>query len=503
MAKLPIYTQKYQPDARRAAAEDFGAIEGRAKSGFGQALGQLSEVFARSEDAANDARKQSVDAMAQAKLIELRHRVSNDPEYDLHGDKYQKGVEEIKLWAQEQIGDDATYGIWQPTFEPHVIREGVKLSTSTIKMQVTDAQANTQSTLNTLTSLASETDSPTEKRIYIDKGLKSIQAQEDAGIYTPAEALKAKNDFLSDVAGAEIRREIRLDPNTAYMRLQDSGDPINKGLTPEKREVWISRAVKAYEADLRKQDINERRLERKAEKADKIRADELSKEAMTLLANDDLDLDWLEENRSKMYPADYRYYMDKLEGIEESEDVSLYYVELDNAAKDGRDVRADADMAYLGGNISKEQRDHVVRVVENGFNTNAKMAQDLLETSFGKDETIEIPGMRVRKAKAMLELNRYIQDNPGRTTTEYVEKAESILKDYHWTPSAMDIFSLPRLRFGPDIPTPNMDLTSIATKTKEALINGDISDEDFAGQVQLLKQYKQAIENSNKSLKAK
>ena len=42
MAKLPVYVQRYQVGSRRAAAEDFGAQEGRALSDLGNAMMNLN-----------------------------------------------------------------------------------------------------------------------------------------------------------------------------------------------------------------------------------------------------------------------------------------------------------------------------------------------------------------------------------------------------------------------------------------------------------------------------
>lgn len=105
---------------------------------------------------------------------------------------------------------------------------------------------------------------------------------------------------------------IRQDPANAVRRLQDPTDPIVNELSTVVKEIWIDRAITAYEQSLRQQDITERRNERRINNAQTELAKQLSKQVDTLAAEDTLTADWLFEHRHELNPTDYRYHLEQL-----------------------------------------------------------------------------------------------------------------------------------------------------------------------------------------------
>ncbi|MCU7902827.1 MAG: hypothetical protein KZQ66_13175, partial [Candidatus Thiodiazotropha sp. (ex Lucinoma aequizonata)] len=68
-----------------------------------------------------------------------------------------------------------------------------------------------------------------------------------------------------------------------------------------------------------------------------------------------------------------------------------------------------------------------------------------------------------------------------------------------WKPAVMNLFTRERLRYGPDIMTPNMDLSIIAKKTMEAYEKGEINEEELNNEVSKLKLIKEAVRKLNLS----
>ncbi|MCU7888897.1 MAG: hypothetical protein KZQ59_12285 [Candidatus Thiodiazotropha sp. (ex Lucinoma aequizonata)] len=310
--KLPNYRQKYSTRGNRASAADFGLVKHQAVGSFSDTLTQLNEVMLVTERTEQTRKRHSITVQATARLTEEINTIGRLPDWDAHQEAYDQAVENIADWTEGQLNDPSSFNIWQREFSKHVIRGRLKVKMQSIQVlkQATDAQ--NERDLQTLALIASQTSDHTEKIMAVEQGKRLLQSQLEGGMLTHTEHQKLSKDFLEEVAGADVRAMIRQDPANAVRRLQDPTDPIVNELSAVVKEIWIDRAITAYEQSLRQQDITERRNERRINNAQTELAKQLSKQVDTLAAEDTLTADWLFEHRHELNPTDYRYHLEQL-----------------------------------------------------------------------------------------------------------------------------------------------------------------------------------------------
>lgn len=500
--KLTNYRQKYVTGGQRASAADFGAAKYQSVENFSGSLAQLNNVLLAAERTEQIRERHSITVEANARLTNEINTIGRLPNWKDHQKAYNQAVEDITGWGEDQLDDSSSFDIWQRDFSEHVVRGNVKIKTQSLNVLKEATRAQNERDLQTLAITASQASNPVEKSMAVEYGKILLQNQLEGGMLTHTEHQKLVKDFLEEVVGADIRALIRQNPVEAVNRLQDPTDPLVSKLSAVAREIWIDRAISAYEQFLRHQDIEQRRIERQIDKAQIKLAKQLSKQADTLAAEDQLTADWLFEHRAELNPTDYRYHLETLTQTKTAFRENVTYIQLSNQAIDGEDIRELADRALLQGDISKDYREKLHDMVEQRIGQTvpwAKSTRNLINLHFGSDEILKaIPGGAQRKAEALFAWDKWIDENRETATSiEGEKKAREILQGWQWKPAVMDLFSRERLRYGPDIMTPNMDLAIIAERTIDAYQNGMINSQEFQDEVKKLKTIKEAIKNLN------
>lgn len=499
MAKLPIYTQRYAASSRRADAGDMGAIEAQTKGQMASSIGSLSGVLNKAVDAERLRKRKKVSAQAEGKIIQAVDEISRVQDWTQHEELYQEKIVEIKQWASDELGNESLYKLFEDDIIMPELRNGIAVKKNAIKVHVNTAKVQNQELLDDYARIASSATSEQEKEIAIQKGLESIVELRTAGLITEKEMVESRQNFKDEIMGADVRKQIRENPRQAYTDLSDMSNPAYADMKAEKREQWIGRSLKAYEADLRKQDVEERRAERKRLRLEKETQKKTAKEAEDLLANDELTVQFLYDNRDNLSVADYRYFMKATVG-ELDERISYEtYADLDAKASNGIDIRASADKAMIDGTIDRPMRDAVLSTYEStisgsAINAKFKTVKDRITRHFGSDELLKnIPRGAARKAEAIFTFDDWVRSNPDATYEQAVKKSNEILQGFVWQPEALQLFSNRRLKYGPAIMTPNMDLADIAAKTTKAFQNGEMTQQEFNDEMQHMKVIKEAI----------
>jgi hypothetical protein len=499
VAKLPAYVQQYGASSRKATAADFGAAEAGAMQQFGQSVSKLGEVMDRAYQAERVRKKDSVDIQAAAMLEHEIAQISRNPEWQKHEGMYDAAVGKIEQWSKEQFDDDELFEIWKRDFRASTIRGSIKVKTGSLRVQKDVTTAQTMDDLRLLANLASQTDNPTEKEAYILKGETMLLKQLKQGLITHVDHSKQRQDFLEEVAGADVRALIRRDPQAAVNRLQDNKDPLVQDMDASTREIWVDRALRAYEQDLRSRDLEQRRRERRADRAERRVQIETSKEAEELDNSDDLTLQWLSDNRDKMSITDYRYFYQKVNGERAETEENLAYVKLSDRAYgaeteyDRKTIWEDADNAFLAGEISKPYRDTIHRIITEKKDDWTKSTRSYISGQFGPDELLIEQGAHARKAKAMFEWDQWVRNNPNASPDEGEEKANELLKAYNWKPEIAESFMGAKLRYGAAIPMTMDELRQINSDTLEAYESGEITRDVFTAEMDKIRQHEKRL----------
>jgi hypothetical protein len=500
MAKLPIYQQQTRAKSSLATPQSFGSQIGQAMSQFGQTVSKLGQVVQKAKDAERVARRDAYYAQSSAILEGEVQKINADPEWNNHDDAYEKTIESMKKDAQTFFGNDSTsYQLWEKDFAPNVIKGGTSVQLASLKMQKVENTVRVDETIDIMAGMTANAKDDVEVKIWNQKTLDMLNNQVENGLMTEAEKLKKYDDYVDAVQGTKIRQLIRDNPTEAYTRLADGDDPLFKNMDSEKKEVWINRTIKANEMMLKKEDIELRRAERKQQQAEKEAQHELSKQAEVLAVNDELTMDWLVKNQSAMSSADFRYYSNKLNGEEELKSSNRIYASLSDRILKGEDVDDEIETAFINNEISWAYRNSLLNIkkaTKGKVPTAYKMNRDYVSRTFGDDAVIDIKHA-ARKANALKEMDDFAFEHPDASKKTYDDKAKEILNRWMLEPAQYDFFNLPNLKYGPSIPTPQMDFGVIGKNTRDAYKNGEITEKEFNDEVKLLKQYKDAADVIN------
>lgn len=469
---------------------------------FAQALGTFGAVMKEIADKESIRRRNSFTAQAMAALTEKVDEISRSPDWRSHEQEYENAVNELTSQAAGELKDEQEVSLWERDFKPHIMKGRLKVRANSLNMFRNNLSADNTRDLRTLANAASHTMDPTEKNIIVEHGRRLLQQQLQDGLLSPVEHGKTESAFLKDVLIADLRAQIRNNPIEAVKQLQDDKHAAFTQLKASERQVWIDQAIQAYEHQLKQREINEKRFDRQAEKAEKELAKQLGKQADLMASEDTLTADWLYENAAFMDKSDLRYHLERLDSDREEHNNDLAYIRLSDRASEGDDVREEANAAMLYGDLSKDRRDRLHRIVEDKTGKVKPWSSTLrsfINNYFGSDEILKaIPGGAQRKAEALFEWDKWVQDNiDSADMTAGEERARSIIQSWQWKPVILDFFTKQRLRYGPDILTPDIDLGEVARRTQEAYEKGEISIEVYKEEVKKIKTISEAKNKVN------
>ena len=498
-----MYQRRVTPQAPEATAQQFGSGVAAAQGDMGQTIGNLGNVLLKAEDAKRTSARNTFYANSTAMLDQKIEEIKFGSDWRAKEGLYKKAIEDMHKQAKDYFGTDQnSYQLWTKDFTPNVIKGETKVMLNRIELMSQEAEVDLDNNLTIFSNQAAQTDNPVEQQIWRQKAHDAIRDDLTNGFINQKEADGKFEKFEENVQSAKIRQLIRVDPVTAYDRLQDPGDPIFGSMKAEKKEIWVARATSAYEQDLRKQDIEERRLERLAAAARKERENELSSEIDVRFSEGTITMDWLTANRNQMNPTDFRYAVNKLDSGIDATTNNTAFVSLSTRIADGEDVSREIDNALINGDIDRSYHQTLRAQMQTEFDPVFKESMNYLRGHYAGEEVIEL-GERTRLANAIKELNDYRFENPAASRDQYYKKADEILKRWSFNPAQIELFSLPRLVFSEakTVQTPD-EIPIVALKTKQAFDNGDISKEIYLREVELLKKYQRifGIINSAKEI---
>lgn len=291
-----------------------------------------------------------------------------------HYGLYTAKVKEINERVQGEIGNESLFGAFQNDFSQLALAQGFKVREHSLSKQKEAVMADLDRNEDSLAELAAE-DGSTLGAAFMEapvyrKLSEMNQRAVNAGVMGADDAQKRLQRFAAKVATAQVRRDIRNDPEQAVQGLLGES---YAGLDVDTRERWTSLAV--------------REIERRQKAA--------------------------ERQNNVTDPA--------------------VYSRLRIDAGRGRDITADARRMYESGKLKNEDFDTLITEVEShrggegGAPPPYKQASAFIRGMTGGDNVVDF-GKAQRQAQALDEFAFWARNNPKATADEMDGQAREVLK---------------------------------------------------------------------------
>jgi len=421
-------------------------------------------------------------AKALGELESFRGELAADEDFDTQSTRYLEKAQEIQKRTMESLSNSTIAPIFKQDFERAAQSGAAQVAVEAQKAKAGKVRTdlgNTLFDLSQLTGRDAETDSLLRAQARI-----AIESNALTGNLTYSERNALLTKFDQDSSEAAIRRDMMIDPDAAAMKLATGQYPHLSG---EVQAVWAQRIDSAsYTQQQRKlaQEAHEYTL---SERAKKEVADAASKEGDQLLRTAHLTPAWIEANRDRLDPQDYRYFSRALNGGDDTLHDPMLYADLRDRAGRGYDVRAEARVALQRGAIRPSDYDRVVGEVESERPGWYKRGSEYISTMSGYSQLNPTPTAAADKATMLDRWNDWAEAHPKATDREAQIAYQDIVS--HNSLVKMNGLPLPKFMVGTRL-TP--DLQATAKATVEARQKGEIDEAEYARQAQLIKEWRDA-----------
>ncbi len=500
MARIPTFEQlgNQTPNPSQGAASVPGSTAGI------DAIGQLASIGAElaTQVVKND-RALKVASNTTNASMELENYAfelkKNDRDYDTQFDRYQNFVKETDKKYQKLFDKDiAGYQTFKQNFGELAFKKGFDIRGNAITGQLDRQKGDVNLTLSTLSELAVQGDDAQRNEVGVKAQLLLNDAVQN-GVLTSDESTKAFLGFRDQSVSALVRRDILSDPDQAAQKLLLGQ---YEGLSSEKQMMWLEKANAQAEARQRQSNVDEDRLYRDQERAEKRTQQEMSKAGDKLLSTGQLTPDWIERNRDNIGEGDYRYFYKQLREGETGTTNTNIYTNLMLRASNGEDVRDAARGELHSGNLQLKDFDKlVVRAEKNSPQADVpnwyKRGESYIKETLRVSDMNPDPSAPQRLANAMDEWNTWVDQNKDAKPEDAQKAYRRITDDYQLIKSTTTTLSAPTPTYMVGSRAAiNIDETE--AKTVEAFQSNKISEQEFKRQSLLIQQWRQAAEQSQK-----
>lgn len=420
--------------------------------------------------------------------------MEQDRDYRTFQKRYADYAADVQKRYQKELGDDQNaFNAWNEKFNLYVEEVGYDVHAKALDGQRDVQKGQLDSNLNGMEELHSNA-SPQERALIETEAGIQLQEAYDNHVISAEELVNRRIKFESSIRTGEVRKDILTDPDATILKLRNSE---YKGLSSEEQVLLLEKATAESEARTRRQLTEAGRLEREQEKFEKKAQDEMSKAGDKLLASGELTEQWVEDNRDTLSPADHRYFYDKLSGAGEGRTDPIVYSDLRTRASNGEDVRGEArDMLRKGRIKSSDYEKLVNRSEQNAGISNVPdvfsrgekhIAQALHVSDFNQD-----PAAKQRLASALDDWAEWMTKNQGAPASEARDAYKSIVKEYSLIDYTAFTLTMrkPKHAVGDHN---NMDIQATIDRTVEAYQAGKLTEEEFANQSLLIKEWENAM----------
>lgn len=418
----------------RTAPTISPSVGNRSAAGTAQGLVQLGQTLsALGNHYEKVRRKNQLDSVVLDASLELQEFVFNlehgtvgedgsfvpPPDPVEHFGLYQQKVREINERVQEKLGDEELFAAFQGDFQKLALAQSFRVREHSLERQKESVLADLDANEDALAELAAQDDTIGGDFMAVPavgKLQEMYTRAVEAGVLGADDAQKRFESFRGKVATAQVRRDIRNDPQLALEGLLGEA---YEGLSVEKRQHWAT--------------IASRELERREK----------------------------ERNRANA-----------------KTDPELYS-RLRIQAGQGLNVVPEARRAFEDGRMRQEDFDRIVSEVEShqqetGLPSPYQQNVRYIIGMTGGENVVDV-AIRQRQAEAVDEFTFWVRQHPNATTAEMEDKAREILKRTLITePFAINMLA-PRFSPGGRVTQTMEDLGVAYDRTKKAFEAGEIT----------------------------
>lgn len=301
---------------------------------------------------------------------------------------------------------------------------------------------------------------------------------------------------ISEMRSAVAERIIQEDPFRGVEYVQSNISQFQAAEGARLQKV----ATSTMESKLRLALAYEDRAQRIRQRQDQIIAKQVAMQGDVLLSQGKLSADWIESNRDRLTPQDYRYFYGELEGSQERTDLSVYAA-LRARIASGEDVSKEARESLQLGLLKPDDFKRLTEIQEFSSLSGEvpsvyKRGVQYIQNSLRVSELNPDPAAAQRQASALNDWDDYLKVNPKISEREAQQEYERIVEEYALADTRQMSLTkrMPRYAVGD---RQNLDIDATAQRTVEAFRkkHGDdpdamLADPEYQQQSRLIEEWK-------------
>ena len=480
-----------------------GANVGDVSAGT-RAIGRLADIGAEiAGKVVDNERALKVSSVTTQAAMELQSYVfdleKSDRDYSTQFDRYTQFTQELtERYGKQLEGDSAGLTTFTSNINQMAFKKGFEVRSNAITGQMDQQKGVLTLNMAALSELAVQGDEEQQELVKTKAQLLLQQSYEN-GVIDAQEAATMGLKFQDDLVSAGVRYDILQDPDAAVGKLL-KGE--YSGLSSERQMIWLEKANSASEARLRRQISAEDRARREADRLEKVAADALSKEGDQLLYTGQLTVDWVEDNREILDPADYRFYYKAVTTGSEAANNPNVYGNLRFRASDGEDVREEARIALRSGTlnitgynniVNRSEQNSGIGDIPNWYERGDSYISDALRVS----DINPNPAANLARAKALDEWAQWGRENPNPSPQQARQAYEEIAQSYSLVDTSQMTLAKPMPKFAVGSRS-SLDIGATEAATVDAYQNGEITEQEFNKQAALIQEWSNAMQQMNR-----
>lgn len=485
MPQLPDIEQRR---SAQAAGLGPGPTGDTGVAQLGEALHQVGRTLQAAKVKEIEQSYELADATARSlsDLQAFADALVSDEDYASHGQKFVEHAREIEAGYKDSFSSPLAFKVWRNDFRAAASRGELAVAVQAEKLKTQRVKTDLGATLLSLSNLIGVNEE--QDRIVRARARLAIEQNADAGNLSYDEKAQLIRTFDENAAETSIRRDMIADPAMAERKLAAGAYPELSG---EQAAIWAQRVSSAAEAAERRQIAEEQRLQRAAEHELVLAGQEAAKSGDRLLANDQLNADWIEANRDVLAEDDYRYFYKQITDPpgETSRPANVEaYANLRERAGSGEDVRQEARQLLFGGDIRVQDYEKLLGEVEAERPGWRSLGTQYLATISGYSDINPTPGAAQLKAAMLDEWGQWADGHPNATPDEARKMYLAIGESHQLADEAVKRLTYPWPTYGVGS-RQTIDLAETARRTRAAHDAGEISDDEYQRQAQIWQQW--------------
>lgn len=411
--------------------------------------------------------------------VTARSSLDGDPDYQTYEQRYQESMQKAMGEASKRIPDAPSRALFEQQAGLDIQRGLAEVRAEARRKEVDSSRAGLDETITNNRTSALQAPDEATRSAFISATVDAIAGAQRKGYLSAQEATNLRQSWTTNYAEGYVSMQ---PVDTQIKMLAAPKGTLAEYIDPAKRVEMIDTAQRRRIAE-------EDHAWSLSQRAEKLMHDAASKDLDHALANHELSPTWIEANRARLSPDDYRYAYKALES-DSATDINLY-ADLRERASGGQDVRDDARKALTDRRISRGDYDRLVSEVESERPGWYKRGAGFIQNALKPSDINPDPAAPQRFANALDDWGRWASENPKATEAQASDAYRRITSEYALIKLDMITLSgrMPRFLVG-DRQAPNFDATEDATV--RALKEGRIDRAEFERQASLIKQWRDA-----------